>query len=118
MKKAASIIAGLVLLSLSYIGCSSFISKEPNLLIKGTVTDKISGMPIAGATVSDGTYGLGPPKYAITDKRGSYRYMTWYEEHTISARAEGYNSENLVLKTRLFSKETAMTIDFQLTPID
>jgi hypothetical protein len=53
-----------------------FTSKEPNLLLEGTVVDRFSGKPIAGAIVFDDGYGLQLPATADTDENGSYSYMT------------------------------------------
>lgn len=92
------------------VGCAP----EPNCTIKGTVTDAVTGQPIAEAKVSDGDYGEG--KGATTDSDGKYGYVTWYEEHSIVAEAPGYKTQSKTLMTKLFRVESEKTVDFALVP--
>lgn len=91
--------------------------KEPGFVVTGTVTDKTTGQPIAGAKVSDDGYGPKPYKGAITDSRGRYSYHTWPEEHRIKAEAPGYKPQRKGLRTGLFHTENVEEkeiIDFAL----
>ncbi len=88
--------------------------KQPSFVIRGTVTDAVTGEPIAGVKVSDDQY-AGGRQGAITDSEGKYRYLTWSEEHTIKAEAQGYKPQRKVI-TGLFHAETEdeKIIDFEL----
>jgi len=95
-----------------FAGCD----EEPRLRVSGTVTDASSGKAIAGARVSDGSYGSQPAQDATTDASGQYAYMTWPEEHGIVAQAPGYQTQTKGFKTSLWQTETEATVDFDLTP--
>jgi tRNA A-37 threonylcarbamoyl transferase component Bud32 len=67
--------------------------RVPTFMVRGTVTDVVTGRPIAGARVDDNAYGARPnrpPQQAWTDAEGHYELRTWYEEHTLAASAPGY----------------------------
>ena len=87
------------------------------IVVRGTVTDVVTGEPIANAKVSDDGYGLQPYKGATTDSEGRYEYFTWPEEHSIRAEAPGYKIQRKGL-TGLFHVETEdqKVIDFALEP--
>jgi len=89
--------------------------KQPAFVVRGTVTDAMTGKPIAGVKVSDDGYGPEPYKSAITDSEGRYSYLTWPEEHRIKAEISGYKSQHKGL-TGLFHVETEdeKVIDFAL----
>jgi hypothetical protein len=92
---------------------------EPPLQITGTVTDAVTGQPIAGARVDDNRYGASPtqaPQQAWTDANGRYELRTWYEEHTIAASAPGYETKLATLFTKVFGSEREKRLDFQLQP--
>ena len=88
--------------------------KQPNFVVRGTVTDAVTGEPIAGAKVSDDQY-AGGRQGATTDSEGRYRYLTWPEEHRIKAEAVGYKPRYKGI-TGLFHAETEdeKVIDFAL----
>jgi outer membrane lipoprotein-sorting protein len=88
--------------------------KQPSFVVRGTVTDAVTGEPIAGAKVSDDQYADGR-QGAITDSEGKYRYLTWPEEHSIKVEAQGYKPQRKVI-TGLFHAETENeeVIDFAL----
>ena len=91
--------------------------KEPEFVVAGTVTDSVTGEPIAGARVSDDGYGPEPYKGAITDLDGKYSYRTWPEEHRIKAEAPGYKPQRKGI-TGLFhvENEDERVMDFALEP--
>jgi len=88
--------------------------KKPSFVVRGTVTDAVTGEPIAGVKVSDDQY-AGGRQGAITDSEGKYRYLTWPEEHGIKAEAQGYKPQRKGT-TGLFHAETEdeKVIDFVL----
>ncbi len=88
---------------------------QPGFLVKGVVTDAVTGKPIAGARVGDDGY-AGGQQWTITDSQGMYSYPTWYEEHGIKAEADGYSSSRETLLTKMFRSEKEKTIDFVLRP--
>ena len=90
-------------------GCTPHFVK-----LGGTVTDAASGKPIPKATVSDGRYGLQPPRSAITDSEGKYSYTTWAEEHNIVVAAPGYKPQ--VENLNPGGQEKEISLDFKLTP--
>jgi predicted Ser/Thr protein kinase len=103
----------LVVLALSLIGGNT------NVTVTGTVTDAVTGKPIAHARVDDNRYGANAkkaPQQAWTDKKGHYKLKTWYEEHTLAASAPGYETGLNTLVTEMFGSEREMRMDFQLQP--
>jgi len=114
MKYTAFVIFLLSIIT-TLLSCN-FSSADPNFLIHGVVVDSTTEQPISGAIVSDGMYGPDPKKYDITDSRGKYSYLTWYEEHTIIAEAPGYKSQQVTIITKLFKKEEKKEINFSLIP--
>jgi len=87
--------------------------------VRGTVTDAVTGKPIAGARVDDNRYGADTdkaPQQAWTDKKGHYNLKTWYEEHTIAASAPGYEPGLNTLFTKSFGSERELRMDFKLQP--
>jgi tRNA A-37 threonylcarbamoyl transferase component Bud32/TM2 domain-containing membrane protein YozV len=94
-------------------------SKNPNVNVRGTVTDAVTGQPIAGARVDDDRYGADTdkaPQQTWTDKKGHYKLKTWHEEHTLAASAPGYETGRNTLVTEMFGSEREMRMDFQLQP--
>ncbi len=68
----------------------------PTFVIRGTVTDVVTGRPISGARVDDNAYGARStrsPQQAWTDAQGHYELRTWNEEHTVTASAPGYQTK-------------------------
>ena len=105
-----SLIIVLTIASLAiFHGCGE---SPPDFTVSGTVLDASSGLPIAGARVSDGSYGPEPRQGAVTDSTGKYAYLTWAEEHNVTAAASGYKiqTENL----NPWPAEREMTLDFRL----
>ncbi|KPK34673.1 MAG: hypothetical protein AMJ65_18065, partial [Phycisphaerae bacterium SG8_4] len=83
---------------------AAFMPGSPELVVKGTVKDALTGKPIAGARVFDDGYGPTPlwnqiragersEWGAITNAAGEYSFLTWPEHHSISAQALGYKPE-------------------------
>ena len=87
---------------------------QPTLVVRGVVTDGVTGEPIAGAEVSDEGYGPKPHKGAITDSAGQYRYVTWGEEHPIVTRALGYQAQHKTMTMSFFQTEKEKVMDFAL----
>ena len=71
----------------------------PPFEVSGTVTDAQTGQPIERAIVFDDGYGPTPRQETTTDPNGTFCYKTWNEEHNITAKADGYEVQTLVLKT-------------------
>ncbi len=68
----------------------------PTFVVRGTVTDAVTGQPITGARVDENHYGSRPNRpaqQAWTDAQGHYVLHTWYEEHTLAASASGYQTK-------------------------
>ena len=95
----------------------------PNLTVRGTVSDAVTGQPIAGARVDDNIYGgrlNRQVQQAWTDAEGHYELRTWPEEHNLAASAAGYQLKLNTLLTRGFrlQKDGRLQIDFQLQPAE
>jgi TPR repeat protein/tRNA A-37 threonylcarbamoyl transferase component Bud32 len=89
----------------------------PTFVVRGTVTDAVSGRPIAGARVDDNAFGARPnrpPQQSWTDAQGQYELRTWYEEHTLAASAPGYETKLYVFVTKNLVQGRPAQIDFQL----
>ncbi|NQU10957.1 protein kinase, partial [bacterium] len=122
---ALAVVAGLAWVGLALThrasGPPSAVSStdQPPLRVDGTVTDAVTGTPIAGARVDDNRYGAGPnkpPQQAWTDAAGQFTLQTWPEEHTIAASAPGYETKLAVLLTSFWGGERQARMDFQLRP--
>ena len=90
-----------------------------DVTVRGTVTDAVTGQPIAGARVDDNRYGAEPnkaPAQSWTDANGHYELNTQYEEHTIAASAPGYESKLSTLLTKTFGSERNVSMNFRLQP--
>jgi hypothetical protein len=95
----------------------------PTFVVRGTVSDAVTGQPIAGARVDDNSYGTSPtrtPQQAWTDAQGHYELRTWPEEHTLAASAPGYQTKLITMLTHGFSlqQDGKAQIDFQLQPAE
>jgi tRNA A-37 threonylcarbamoyl transferase component Bud32 len=93
----------------------------PTFVVRGTVTDAVTGQPIAGARVDDSFYGTRPnrpPQHAGTDAWGHYELSTWYEVHTLGASAAGYQTKLQTFSPANFEQEKPAQIDFQLQPAE
>ncbi|MHC4638794.1 MAG: M56 family metallopeptidase, partial [Planctomycetota bacterium] len=90
-------------------------AKQPEFIIKGTVTDAETGQPITGAKVGDNKE-YSDKFYTFTDSNGHYEYKTWYEEHFTKCEAVGYKTEKKILLTKIFGSEKEEVIDFALVP--
>jgi tRNA A-37 threonylcarbamoyl transferase component Bud32 len=95
----------------------------PTFVVRGTVTDVLTGRPIVGAQVDDnvfGTrYGAHPsrqPQQARSDEQGHYELRTWYEQHTLTASAPGYETKLQPFYPANFQQGQPALIDFQLQP--
>jgi hypothetical protein len=90
---------------------------QPTMLVTGTVTDALTGKPIAGARVADNRYGataVHAPQESWTDAAGRYSLRTWPEEHTVAASASGYETKLATLTTSLWGTERTARMDFPL----
>jgi beta-lactamase regulating signal transducer with metallopeptidase domain/uncharacterized protein YihD (DUF1040 family) len=87
---------------------------SPALVIKGTVTDSLTGQPIAGAKVGDVEKYADGQQWTTTDSNGNYSYKTWYEEHSVKVEADGYKQQLKGFNTKLFGSEKGKVIDFAL----
>ena len=97
--------------------------QAPTLVIRGTVTDAVTGKPIEGARVDDNSYGSRvnhPSQQAWTDANGHYELRTWPEEHNLAASAPGYQTQLSTLLTQGsgLQKDGKMEMDFQLQPAE
>jgi beta-lactamase regulating signal transducer with metallopeptidase domain/lipoprotein-anchoring transpeptidase ErfK/SrfK len=113
-------LATIVLLGVIMLACILPMAQAqpPKFIIRGRVIDAQTGKPIAKARVGDANdYADGQFK-TQTDPNGQYAYETWYEEHTVFAKARGYKPEEQVLITKPFGKEKEKLIDFELQPIE
>lgn len=82
---------------------------EPILgAIDGTVTDSSNGDPIEGATVTANGY------FTFTNDSGYYELEVEPGTYTVTAEADGYQSESVFNVT--VAAEVTTTVDFQLTP--
>ena len=108
-------IATILILVCVMLFCVIPMAKAGNaeFVIRGTVVDASTGKPIAGARVGDNKYNYGK-FFALTDSDGNYSYKTYYEEHNITAEANGYNSDDAILLTKLFGPEKERVMDFAL----
>jgi len=95
------------------LGCGGW---QPTMRVTGTVSDSLTGKPIAGATVSDDGYGKQPYRGAVTDSAGRYSYYTWPEEHNIKAWIAGYRPGCRTLITGFLGRDTLKLADFRLVP--
>lgn len=82
--KAAILLACAAALALA--GCVA----QPNHLISGTVVDRATGAPIAGARVHEGQYAKELSAGAVSDGSGAFAYYSYPEEHNIIVEAAGY----------------------------
>jgi hypothetical protein len=141
-KVAAVIVAAVMLLLaipvgavLVAIGLSAFVKARdrarqvrvqieqqvPTFLVRGTVTDSVTGRQISGARVDDNAYGARPnrsPQQAWTDEQGHYELRTWYEEHTLAASAPGHETKLHTFTTGNLQQEDSAQVDFQLQPAE
>ena len=104
-------------LALAALALNRHFSSTPNVTISGIVTDAATGQPIAGARIDDNRYGTGPgepPAQAWTDTKGHYELKTRYEEHSIAASANGYESKLSTLRTKIFHSERDVRMNFAL----
>jgi len=91
-------------------------SRQPEFIIKGTVTDAQTGRPIAGAKVGDNKEYADGKFCTVSDSNGYYEYKTWYEEHFTVCQAPGYKTEKNIILTKLFGSEKQKVLDFELNP--
>ncbi len=106
---AAILVFGLVLLPMA-----NGRNQEPKFVLKGVVSDDITGKPIAGARVGDAGYN--DSKYwTVSDAQGRYEYKTFYEEHTIYCEAPGYGRVEKTLLTLAVGRKQQEDMNFELT---
>jgi hypothetical protein len=121
LRKSATYVVATVLLFFSAGVAASLPHGDPrpNTTVTGYVADAITNSPIAGARVADVNYNAGPRRAsqeAWTNDTGQYSLGTWYEEHTISASAPGYEPQVKTLFTKLFRREGVVRMNFRLAP--
>jgi hypothetical protein len=91
------------------------MANRPEFKVTGTVTDAETGKPIAGVQVYDDGYNNNKHR-TTTDENGSFTLYTANEEHNISAKADGYETQTKLLKTRPFANNK--NFNFELMPVD
>ncbi|MHC4467567.1 MAG: right-handed parallel beta-helix repeat-containing protein, partial [Planctomycetota bacterium] len=108
---------------------------SPGLVIKGTVTDAVTGEPIAGVKVFDDGYANDPnwekiesgyyepslPHWGdITDAKGNYAFLTYPEHHSFKIEATGYKTKRATLYSGHFTinKKDEEIFDFELEPVE
>jgi tRNA A-37 threonylcarbamoyl transferase component Bud32 len=79
----------------------------PMFLVHGTVTDAVTGKPIAGARIDDNSSDAHPlrePPHALTDAQGHYELRTGWDEkrYTLRASAPGYETKVFIFLTKNF----------------
>jgi len=104
--------------------------QAPTLVVHGTVTDAVTGRPIAGARVADHASGTGPDQPAQpaqADAAGRYQLYTWpvlQEDrlgNTLDASAPGYETKHCTLLSLALigpAPEAQMDIDLQPAEAD
>jgi TPR repeat protein len=93
----------------------------PTFVVRGAVTDAVTGSPIAGARVVDNAYDARPNRssqQAWTDAEGHYELHTYYEEHTLAASARGYETKLHTFTTGGLQQQQPAQVDFQLQPAE
>ena len=90
------------------------IQPDGKLVIKGTVSDIETGKPISGAIVGDSEKYNDGKFRTTTDEEGKFEYWTYYEEHFVVAKADGYEDRQEILLTKMFGKEESKEVNFQL----
>ena len=91
-------IATVVLLVSVMAACVLPMASQPDFKVTGTVTDAVTGEPVAGVSVYDDGYNDNQHR-TTTDEEGSFMLLTANEEHNITAKADGYESQTKTLKT-------------------
>jgi hypothetical protein len=92
----------------------------PNATVVGTVSDVVTGRPIAGARVADNLYAVRPDRAAQeawTDADGRFRLRTWYEEHTLVVSAPGYEQRLVTLTTSTLTRQREIHLTITLVPV-
>lgn len=89
--------------------------QPPQFQVTGTVTDAHTGAPIAGADVYDDGYNDSQCR-ATTDEQGHFTLMTYKEEHTIAAKADGYAPLKKTLTTWPFANHKNFDFRLDKTP--
>ena len=110
-------IAGLLavfILGVFLLPMSQSWAGEAKFIVKGKVTDAVTGKPIAGAKVGDTEEYAGGKPYGVTDSNGNYSYLTWCEEHGVKAEAAGYKPKRETLLTSFWQTEKEKVLDFAL----
>ncbi|MBI2919215.1 MAG: S8 family serine peptidase [Chloroflexi bacterium] len=95
--------------NLSDSAAQTFTTLAPPGTIAGTVTDASTGIPVPGATVSDGT------RSATTDASGAYTLASVPAgSYTVTASRTGYSSTSQTVSVVAGATATA---DFALSPV-
>jgi len=91
-----------------------FTTAKPTVVVRGTITDAATGLPIVGARVSDDAYGPKPYRSAVTDAAGRYSFTTWAEEHYMLVEAAGYRKQRVGITGDILQREGERVLDFAL----
>ncbi len=111
-------IVSVVLLVMSMSACILPMAQAipPEFTIIGRITHIDGGEPVPGVRVGDASDYAKGQFGTVTDSDGRYSYNTWYEEHTVIAKASGYLPEEQMLLTKWIGREKGTVIDFKLKP--
>lgn len=99
-------VVALLILALALAACGGGDGSAVSGTVTGVVRDKVSGSPLSGVTVSDGTNSV------TTDANGVYNLTRPAGSYTLTASAAGYQTANHICAV---TPGTAVTLTWSLT---